>query len=131
MWRHIPQRARKLSNIQEAHALSSCFGQVFVDSDPFGTPFAAQVESRAILFPIRFFLDEEQFSALSSAAAAIGERNAFHQWTEDTRPGPGVVELPLEYPIYSSLITGVGALENRLCSTHGTFGACCSVTKIT
>jgi len=119
MWRHIPQGARKLSNIQEGYALRAGFGQVFVDSDPFGTPFAAQAESRAILFPVRF-LDEEQVSALSSAAATIGERNAFLQWTEG--PESGVVELPLEYTIYKTLIAGAGALENRLCSTQGTWG---------
>src|SRR5262249_7335187 len=120
MPRDIPPGARKLSDVEEADALSSRFGCVFAGSDPFGTPFVAQVESRAILFPVRYRFDEAQFFALSSAAAAMGESTAFLQWTEDTRAG--VFELPLEYPIYKRLMGVGGALENRLCSTRGSWG---------
>jgi hypothetical protein len=120
MWGDLPPGARRLPVPERDAAPTHSFDLVFADSDPFGAPFTERVEGRAILFPVRYRFDAEQFSALVTAAGAMGEHTAYCRSTEAATDE--IVELPLDYAVYKGVRDTTPTDENCLCSTHGTWG---------
>lgn len=118
---------RTLTSQQWAEECRAALNSVFRTFNPFGTPVADQVRQRAILFPIAYMLDKDQFDALFDAAHAVGDETVCVSVTEgrDKLVKRGdVLDWQVqrwEYEEYRDLPT-IGVLENAIFSPRGTWG---------
>jgi hypothetical protein len=120
----LPPGVRELSPAERATRAEPAFGAVFASKDPFGTPFQPSIAQRALLYPVSCELEEGQFAALASAAAVVGEREAFHLLTEvDDAEFRISLEFPLDdYPSYAGAMQVSWPLEAAVFSREGTWG---------
>jgi hypothetical protein len=58
---------------------------VFGSFDPFGAPFRDSIARRAILWPVSYFLSDDEFEALSFAANAVGDEG-FYEFMSENPP---------------------------------------------
>src|SRR5438270_1766897 len=68
---------RAFSEIEFQHEAKLAYEQVFNTTDPFEEPFAARVESRAILFPIHYSMEKPLRRAITHAAKQLGESSFY------------------------------------------------------
>ena len=100
----------------------AAFDTVFASTDPFGTPFQPSVAQKALLFPVSCALKEAQLEALASAAAVVGEHEAYSVCTEDQSGETFEISLG-DFATYDAAMRpSHGVLENAVFSQEGTWG---------
>lgn len=102
----------------------AAYERVFRSTDPFDAPLRPR--NRAILFPVAFTLDREQFESLVGAARAVGDEALCVTITEgdssEQRPDDRhwLVDF-WDFTEYQGL-PALGALENAIYSPEGRWG---------
>src|SRR6266540_3713483 len=81
--------------------LARSFESIFRTGNPYKQPFRPEIVGRLLLFPIfACALEEEQFEAVSRAAAGLGERQGFvmdvEEWDERDTNDHKMWELDLD-----------------------------------
>lgn len=121
----IANRLRSLPEIEEAR---TAFETVFQTADPFDQPFQAMIKARDLMYPVGFCLDTSEIRVIASAAAQIGEREAYISITEGYRRTEWVAHdhwrISLSEDFYPALLSGGFApiMENAIYSVAGSWG---------
>lgn len=117
---------RQLSGVDWATELEPAFRQVFAATDPFGSPFQPAVSARALLYPVSYLLDAEQFQALADVARSIGDDAICVSITETNKrlDAPDARHWILEHWEWTEYheLGDVGVLENAVYSPIGQWG---------
>ncbi|MBX5445620.1 hypothetical protein [Sphaerobacter sp.] len=73
---------RQLTSEPELRAAREAFHRVFRSGDAFTAPFQAGVQGRAILYPVVYFLQPEDYEPIAAAAQSLGETLAYASTVE-------------------------------------------------
>jgi hypothetical protein len=98
--------------------MTAALDAVLVNDDPFGQPFRPALESRLLLYPIRYELTRKQFDAVARAAASVGDDAFLCAELETTHP-TALAWLVTDWESYDTL----DLLSNALCSPTGQWAA--------
>jgi hypothetical protein len=105
---------------------ASAYSRVFLHSDPFDAPFTEAMESRALLYPVAYTLERDEYEVVAQAAHVVGDSAMVL-----SIPKNGDDIDPLEYPVHWLLefedfteyeLTRASIHENALYSPAGKWG---------
>jgi hypothetical protein len=106
---------------------ASAFARVFVNPDPFDAPFTNAMEARALLYPVAYTLERNEYDAVAQAARVVGD-SAMCLSIPDIDDHSNHPEYPahwlLEFRDFAQYekLPRVGILENALYSPTGEWG---------
>lgn len=102
------------------------FASVFRSTDAFDTPLASTLEAKALIYPVHYLLEREQFDAFVEAARSAGDDAICLSVTEGfpTQPSDQQRHWLLEFWDFEEYqeLTPIGVLENALYSPDGQWG---------
>jgi hypothetical protein len=104
----------------ERELAERAFAAVFRSADPFHEPFSADVEARAILFPIETELEAGQFKAVADAARRLDETDMFFRWQEASAELLGRIWRITDFNSYDAI--AYRGWDSALWSTAGRWG---------
>jgi len=117
---------RKLTPAEWLAGGAKGFRTLFRSADPFNQPVRNEVEARALLYPVSYLLDEQEFGAVAAAARAEGDTTLVVSITEEFggSDAANANHWELSYWEYSEYraLDRVGVLENAIYSPAGHWG---------
>jgi hypothetical protein len=117
---------KELTSDEWLEVAGKSFWSVFQNTNAFDAPVRQGMQAKALLYPVSYLLDENEFAALASAAQAEGDDSLYLSITEEFADydGTNASHWLLNYWEYSEYceLDRIGVLENAMYSPAGRWG---------